>query len=81
MDNIGSSVQTISYMYTIYTHNLMHSLKHVHMHTCAHTVEALDTSQPSPSLTPPSTSFCKQSETRKSELESLTQAEVECVVL
>ena len=53
------------------------------MHTCAHTVQklTLDTSQPSPPLTPPSTSFCKQSETRKSELESLTQAEVECVVL
>ena len=61
----------------------MHSLKHVHMHTCAHTVAklTLDTSPPSPPLTPPSTSFCKQSETRKSELESLTQAEVECVVL
>ena len=45
------------------------------MHTYAHTVGelTLGNSQPSP---PPSTSLCKQSETRRSELESLTQTEV-----
>ena len=72
---LGRSLGMRLHTYYIPIHTHVHSFKHVHMHTCAHTVGelTLGNSQPSP---PPSTSSCKQSEARRSELESLTQTEV-----